>query len=650
MRVDTSTIPKHRGVEKVFYKNGNTQNIVKVILETDGQDDPRFCEFAAQFDGRLRKLWSFVKYQIQYKKCPLGEQNIKTPAALWAMGHGDCKSKTLFIAQVLRCLGIPYLIRFTGYYGDDKFTHVYPVAIIDGEELIIDSVYDYYAKEKNYKFKKDYEGYMTKISQISGFSNRSFVPAETAAVELELKQKRSMLSPPPRYDFRGKTAGQANTALLRRQLELLRTFNSEDAERKKYYTKAINMVDKSLANDVHENKISGIVDSNMQGIASILNYYSSQRNAAISPAKAVAAKAAISGNSLVDQQYKPIGMVENSLRDLFSTGSGTYLFGAGTKYQKSLQDVAPAIVAWLISNNGEILRDNAGNPILSASALAPFNFFPTSMFQLQSDSMTGSALLNYMSSTSSPIIAELIDGNFGAGGSPRVTFYGPDRFDFLEEYQKYVEQESGIWDEYLQDTIFKEEDHMGAAVLYNYATGVNVQGNQLTLNDYPQAVSSKYSRQAGYMEAAAFFSGYDQSVINNMGRNTYVAGLGENPEDTLGVLYAERQDAIGEPVTIIVAIITAVAGVISSAIAAIQQGATQGKILKPGNFPQQLTPLSRVSAPEEKDWTGGLFGNANTGPNDGAGNGAGNGAGGFDPMLLLGGGLLAYGGYQLLKK
>jgi hypothetical protein len=167
--MNVGLIPAPDNVEKLYYDNGSTEDIIKIVLKGCSADIKKgfkqFCKGFSKDEKGLRDLWSFVKYRIVYKVDDDGRQDILLPAALWERGWGDCKSKTVFIIHVLRCLGIPYQVRFTGYSGK-SLTHVYALAYINGEEYIIDTVYDFFNREKKYKHKKDFD--MAKISMISG--------------------------------------------------------------------------------------------------------------------------------------------------------------------------------------------------------------------------------------------------------------------------------------------------------------------------------------------------------------------------------------------------------------------------------------------------------------------------------------------------
>lgn len=69
--IDTSLIPKWNGDYKKIKKNGNTKDIMDSIERKDRYYSAQFCEFAQQFaDGKegLKRLWNFVRHQIEYVK------------------------------------------------------------------------------------------------------------------------------------------------------------------------------------------------------------------------------------------------------------------------------------------------------------------------------------------------------------------------------------------------------------------------------------------------------------------------------------------------------------------------------------------------------------------------------------------------------
>lgn len=151
---------------------GDTEDIMKVIVGVSNKDlEGQVKEFAQQFKGRstadqyekLEKLWRFTKYKIKYRADKDKEpQRVRHPANAYLVKDlgVDCKSKTLFNYFVMKALGIPCFIRFAAYKYNANRTlnkakdigHVYPVAILDGRPVAVDSVYDYFdAEEKAVK-------------------------------------------------------------------------------------------------------------------------------------------------------------------------------------------------------------------------------------------------------------------------------------------------------------------------------------------------------------------------------------------------------------------------------------------------------------------------------------------------------------------
>lgn len=144
-----------------YDKNRQTVPSKLIYLCSEFDDDKEMCDF----------IFHWVDENIEYKADPEGEQWIKTPARLIDDGVGDCKSFTILLCSILSAFGIQNMFRFVAYKGRD-YTHVYPVAIIDGQEFPIDVV-AYKQKgiqigqELTYKKKYDRMN-STRISQLSG--------------------------------------------------------------------------------------------------------------------------------------------------------------------------------------------------------------------------------------------------------------------------------------------------------------------------------------------------------------------------------------------------------------------------------------------------------------------------------------------------
>lgn len=121
-------------------------------------------------------IFEWVDDNIDYKVDPNGEQWIKTPARLISDGIGDCKSFSILICSFLTHYGIDNMFRFVSYKGSD-YTHVYPVAVIDGQEIPMDVVaYKQRGIEigNEIQYVKKYDRMNpTRISELSGVDGMS---------------------------------------------------------------------------------------------------------------------------------------------------------------------------------------------------------------------------------------------------------------------------------------------------------------------------------------------------------------------------------------------------------------------------------------------------------------------------------------------
>lgn len=176
-----SNIKPATGKKELIVENGKTIDIQKVIISVSKDniwnDTKEFSkDFSATYNG-LWALWRWVKTNIQYIEDPNGVQWIKDPSRLYEDGSGDCKSFTLFIVSVLQNLKVPYTIRFTSYLkGSKRVTHVYPVAHLNGKDVILDAVWYAFDSEKRYTYKQDFKhqigSSMTKIYRLSGLDSQ----------------------------------------------------------------------------------------------------------------------------------------------------------------------------------------------------------------------------------------------------------------------------------------------------------------------------------------------------------------------------------------------------------------------------------------------------------------------------------------------
>ena len=176
----TNGISKPRDGKKIYFKRGNTQNIIDVIVKT--VQNPRIVEDVQRFvlDNRLSgsledlyRLWHFVRFEIKYKEDG-GAQLIQYPSALWKSKIGDCKSKTVFIIACLETLGIDWIVRFATYDPSSKVvSHVYPVAVIGGREIILDAVWHEFNNQKEPAYQVKNISKM-EVATISGIGTQNY--------------------------------------------------------------------------------------------------------------------------------------------------------------------------------------------------------------------------------------------------------------------------------------------------------------------------------------------------------------------------------------------------------------------------------------------------------------------------------------------
>lgn len=215
-------IPQAPRREILHFNWGNTDQIVSVIMavankENLGRQVEKFSEsFRANGPGqqyeRLADLWAYVKSSIPYVADPAGIQQVKHPARTWEdaeKGIGsDCKSMSIFIRFCLYNMGIPHFLRFASYIPSKRIQHVYVVALLNGKEVILDTVYEHFDQEVEYSWKKDQKPErMTKIVEIAG------LPAN-----INLPER-------PWFPIASMTDGELALAVAIRELELVQAIN-----------------------------------------------------------------------------------------------------------------------------------------------------------------------------------------------------------------------------------------------------------------------------------------------------------------------------------------------------------------------------------------------------------------------------------------
>ena len=758
MNTDLIPLPEHK--EYVYKVEGDTQDIIDIVLNAaKTKVNKQFCDFSNQIskdESGLRKLWSFVKYKIVYQKDDDGRQDVLLPAALWFRGWGDCKSKTVFIAHVLQCLKIPYIIRFTTYNKGSNYTHVYPVALLNGKSVILDTVYDFFDREKTYTKKLDYP--MTKISMISGLSEPDYEKLAKEKV-IEIEQKRSLISKQEPVELKDKKVGDVRALLLRRQLQLLATFNSDNREKVREYNKALVTLDKAIVKGVRGYKAIGGIDTVEIAVNNLINTRLKDNRPALS-----------FNNTFAGKNYKKIGALPQQYQRLYiegandidirksilgkkSDGTWVYKMGANTPYEVNYDKVIEILNKYvstkrmqsynpqrfetrfgrqverkekhfdIIDNFYNVKFNNARRQInfgtylggitsatqggdwnglqaLSMGEAVGFSTIANSLWNrsgINTEQKVYDALDRvfngspYFSKGLYPIIYEnanreiqrnlkseylwmpisaaykgqpsiaqtyptdLFNSNETTeGNNPPRAFLKFTSYDNKLAFEKYVEEQSGIWDKYLNERVFKEDKGMGCGLLYNWCDRVP----NSSMNMYSNLVTSKSIIQQQYMSGMNYLTGADSTIIDDMGRNTAIFGLGKNPEDVLDdLLYATgKKPAVGEVVTIITAIIGGVISLLGTILPIVLTNQNDAKRDADNLDPTKsmgVTPIGEGLMPDvakdfEPDSGSGSGSNNNTNNNTNN-NGSGSGAG-LDTNTLLGLGIAAAGTYFLLNK
>lgn len=148
---------------RVMYRNGDTADIMRVILYADRQSAQYIRAGAANhLKGRtdretLRNIYWLVKNNIQYRADRRGHEVVKGPAYLFDAGEGDCKSMSIAIAAMCRAAGIPYRYRFSATRQGIDYHHVYVIATdrATGADVAMDAVYNDFDQEPPHKKRLD---------------------------------------------------------------------------------------------------------------------------------------------------------------------------------------------------------------------------------------------------------------------------------------------------------------------------------------------------------------------------------------------------------------------------------------------------------------------------------------------------------------
>lgn len=613
MVICTKMIPPPTGkVITWFYGDGTTEDIMYVIEEVDKMDIREgFKEFSKQFIASyegLFHLWDFVRNKITYRadsENPLLVQDVKDPYSLWALGVGDCKSKTIFINAVLHCLDIPHVIRYTSY-DNINFTHVYTVAFLNGQKVIIDSVYDYFDKELAFEKNKDVDNMGTTIRSIHGITKNN-TPVDACKRLEELRQRKEYVTEQQPIEFNNLSEGIAALKILERRFSILNAMSDE----KSLVEKGLGMIQQAIRKGIVP---TGTIDNSLQGLALMIDKFLNQNGV-----KAI--------NEGINVQKFRV-----SYQKAKNSGIGSF------PEQKNIWN------DWNYQYDTNLPNDFVGNNLnIALSPFVPTTGSTTAMDN-QQNRMFYSYGLNSAFRAKYSQVANDIEGlhrTLISDGLVRESIPGLGHWDNLsfpnqsskDAYYDFMHLEMPVMSNYI-NSIFRADRKsllrggtVSSAVFYPFIDDlVSVSG--ITLNDLPVTVLTKKVFQDQFLASCNLFSGVSRQNIRMLAGNCCLFDNGELPNVTINKLTKIYNPSIQEPISATIAAIAAiVVGIISAvgvAMADVERAKTEsakidGFAATTANFqsptnsimPDNLDWLPQVNSPNGSSGNGGNNNNNN---------------------------------------
>lgn len=163
-------LPAYQNYQEVIHQDQDVNDIIKEVIEAHNEFTWHYDSISSFFISSsavttAKKLFDFLKSNIAYKVESDKHQTTRSPAAILAIGSGDCKHYAGFIAGVLSSLQrkgaeIDWKYRFASYdLLNSSPGHVFVVINQDGDEIWIDPVLEtfnerlepYYITDKSVK-------------------------------------------------------------------------------------------------------------------------------------------------------------------------------------------------------------------------------------------------------------------------------------------------------------------------------------------------------------------------------------------------------------------------------------------------------------------------------------------------------------------
>jgi len=193
------------GNSKMIVRDQQVPDIISAMLSAHKMYAGEYDKISQDFysgDGvqTAKKLFEFLKKNVQYKIESDKSQRIMSPSAILSLGKNDCKNYALFIMGVLDSLKRKGLIdnkiyyRFASYKLLDEIPHHVFAVIQDneGNEYFIDPVLSTFNERKTYYHKIDKIPSMPLYS-VSGIGQTKKKAAAKAAAPVPKEKKKIVL-------------------------------------------------------------------------------------------------------------------------------------------------------------------------------------------------------------------------------------------------------------------------------------------------------------------------------------------------------------------------------------------------------------------------------------------------------------------------
>jgi len=193
------------GNSKMLVRDQQVPDIISAMLSAHKLYASEYDKISQDFysgDGiqTAKKLFEFLKKNVQYKIESDKSQRIMSPSAILSLGKNDCKNYALFIMGVLDSLKRKGLInnkiyyRFASYKLLDEIPHHVFAVLQDeeGNEYFIDPVLSKFNERKTYYHKIDKKPSMPLYS-VSGIGQAKKKTASKAVTQAAPKEKKKIV-------------------------------------------------------------------------------------------------------------------------------------------------------------------------------------------------------------------------------------------------------------------------------------------------------------------------------------------------------------------------------------------------------------------------------------------------------------------------